>query len=335
MKTQDLGQLNPESLDRLRLTNQWKLNMQNRLADIMRDCSNIDDKKSNEIDPREFMRVLETRLRSSEPQKHCKEFLVDYVLGFQDQETGNVRYQDMADDLKRFDYDRETNNGFVRATRSQASVSSGRRSIKGMCAPRDIFHGEDYMILNQQKVPQNVMEQIEKKLVKVKRHLQKQFGSKAEMDKSMGDLDTDKNGNFSVDEFKSYLINTCGDAMLDQKLTKDDLEGFMSSFVYNAQGNTKLDNISELVFTEDTEKVTRYLHNRGRPNPPPEFINQNLDKLEGSILAGAEDETEARRLRHVMREVEDRIFDGKHKMYHVFRKFDKDGDGFVSYKDFE
>ena len=54
------------------------------------------------------------------------------------------------------------------------------------------------------------------------------------MDKSMGDLDTDKNGNFSVDEFKSYLINTCGDAMLDQKLTKDDLEGFMSSFVYNA-----------------------------------------------------------------------------------------------------
>jgi len=52
-------------------------------------------------------------------------------------------------------------------------------------------------------------------------------------------------------------------------------------------------------------------------------------------LAGAEDESDARRLRDVMRSVEDRIFDGKHKMYHVFRKFDKDGDGFVSYKDFE
>ena len=36
-----------------------------------------------------------------------------------------------------------------------------------------------------------------------------------------------------------------------------------------------------------------------------------------------------------MRQIEDKIFDGKHKMYHVFRKFDKDGDGFVSYKDFE
>lgn len=36
-----------------------------------------------------------------------------------------------------------------------------------------------------------------------------------------------------------------------------------------------------------------------------------------------------------MRQIEDKCFDGKHKMYHCFRKFDKDGDGFVSYKDFE
>jgi len=36
-----------------------------------------------------------------------------------------------------------------------------------------------------------------------------------------------------------------------------------------------------------------------------------------------------------MRQIEDKLFDGKHKMYHVFKKFDKDGDGYVSYKDFE
>jgi Ca2+-binding EF-hand superfamily protein len=48
-----------------------------------------------------------------------------------------------------------------------------------------------------------------------------------------------------------------------------------------------------------------------------------------------DDDTNARRVRTVMRQVEDRIFDGKHKMYQVFRKFDKDGDGYVSYKDFE
>jgi Ca2+-binding EF-hand superfamily protein len=33
--------------------------------------------------------------------------------------------------------------------------------------------------------------------------------------------------------------------------------------------------------------------------------------------------------------MEDKVFDGKVKLYHVFKKFDKDGDGYVSYEDFE
>lgn len=119
-------------------------------------------------------------------------------------------------------------------------------------------------------------------------------------------------------------------------MQKSDLEGFLSSFVYNAQGNTNLKNIAELVFCNDAEKITRHLNGgRVRPNPPPQFVNGNLDCIDASVLAGAEDETQARRLRCVMREIEDKVFDGKHKMYHVYRKFDKDGDGFVSYKDFE
>ena len=155
--------------------------MQSHLGDIMRDLTAMDDKKSMQVDPREFMRVLETRLRSTEPQKMYKEQLIDYVLGFTDQETGNIKYCDMADDLRRFDYDQETNKGFVRATRSQASVSSGQRSIKGIIEPRDVFHHEDYEVLNQQKVPQNVMEKIEKANLKVRRHLAAHFGSQEEM----------------------------------------------------------------------------------------------------------------------------------------------------------
>jgi hypothetical protein len=40
--------------------------MQNKLADIMRDISIVDDKENGQVDAREFMRILETRLRSSE-----------------------------------------------------------------------------------------------------------------------------------------------------------------------------------------------------------------------------------------------------------------------------
>lgn len=76
--------MNPEALEQLRMQNQWKLNLKSHLGDIMRDLSIVDDKKAFQVDPREFMRILETRLRSTEPQKMYKEQLVDYVLGFQD-----------------------------------------------------------------------------------------------------------------------------------------------------------------------------------------------------------------------------------------------------------
>ena len=56
----------------------------------------------------------------------------------------------------------------------------------------------------------------------------------------MENVDKDKNGNLSVDEFKNFLVGTCQDELVEQTLSKKDLEGFMSAFVFNAQGNTKL-----------------------------------------------------------------------------------------------
>jgi len=73
MKTQDLADLDADQINQFRMQNQWKLNMKSHLGDIMRDLTAMDDKKQMQVDPREFMRVLETRLRSSEPQKQYKE----------------------------------------------------------------------------------------------------------------------------------------------------------------------------------------------------------------------------------------------------------------------
>lgn len=72
------------------------------MHDITRDCIAMDEKKDGQVDARDFMRVLETRVKSSEVQKAHKELLVDYVLGFSDPDTGMVRYLDMLGDLKAF-----------------------------------------------------------------------------------------------------------------------------------------------------------------------------------------------------------------------------------------
>jgi len=40
------------------------------------------------------------------------------------------------------------------------------------------------------------------------------------------------------------------------------------------------------------------------------------------------------RTRKLLNEIEDKVFNGKTKLYNIFKKFDKDNDGYVSYKDF-
>jgi hypothetical protein len=159
------------------MQNQWKLNLQSKLKDIMRDVLAVDNKGTEEVDARDFMRILEVRLNGSHEQKANKEQLVDYVLNFSDADNGKVRYIELANDLRKFDYTNETNHGFIRGPHSEASLTSGRRSIKGACVPRDILDHNNYCIQNQQKVPQNTMEKIEKSLVKVRRHLMRQYGN--------------------------------------------------------------------------------------------------------------------------------------------------------------
>ena len=78
------------------------------------------------------------------------------------------------------------------------------------------------------------MEKIERGSLKVRRALAKHYGTIENMNKALTQIDTDKNGNMSVDEFKTFLLDSCGKSLLDQKLDKKDLEGFMSSFVFNA-----------------------------------------------------------------------------------------------------
>lgn len=55
------------------------------------------------------------------------------------------------------------------------------------------------------------MEKIEKANIKVRRQLANCFEDQAAMEKAIVEhADIDKNGNLSVDEFKTFLIDTCG-----------------------------------------------------------------------------------------------------------------------------
>lgn len=67
-----------------------------------------------------------------------------------------------------------------------------------------------------------------------------------------------------------------------------------------------------------------------RPNPPPADVNADMDLYEVSDEA-----IHNIRVKNVLKQIEEKVFLGPVKMYQLFRNFDKDGDGFVSYTDFE
>ena len=64
---------------------------------------------------------------------------------FEDQETGKIKYREMADDLRGFNYDKETNEGIV--PKSANSISSGRRSYFGQLAQRNVLQ-DDLLVLD-------------------------------------------------------------------------------------------------------------------------------------------------------------------------------------------
>lgn len=116
--------------------------------------------------------------------------------------------------------------------------------------------------------------------------------------------------------------------MLNQKITKRDFEGFLSGFSYNAYGATNINEISKIVFLRD-DFINEKLAERKRANPPPTEVNKNIITEDLS-----EDNIHNHRIKDLFAQVEDKAFQGKTKLYQIFKNFDIDGDGFMSYQDF-
>lgn len=117
--------------------------------------------------------------------------------------------------------------------------------------------------------------------------------------------------------------------MIEGKILKKDVEGFMSAFNYNQYGSTNVNDVSALIQTRDDE-IPFKLAQKKRPNAPPVELNKNLDTSNVST-----EQMHNQNIKRLVNEIEDKVFNGKVKLYNVFKQFDKDNDGYVSYDDFE
>ena len=143
----------------------------------------------------------------------------------------------------------------------------------------------------------------------------------------------DANGNLNVDDFKAFIVETCREDLIARNVTKQDIEGFMSAFVFNNHGATNVDKVAPLVYETDPNKLATSITTRVRANPPPVLANEELGTTVKAI-ADCDNETQ-KRLRGLLVQIENKVFDSKPRFYKVFRDMDTDNDGFISYKDFE
>ena len=71
-------------------------------------------------------------------------------------------------------------------------------------------------------------------------------------------------------------MEICHDDMVNQKIFKKDIEGFLSGFIYNTYGATNLDSICQTVFTRD-DLIPDKLAEVKRANPPPSDLSKNIN----------------------------------------------------------
>ena len=61
----DIQQLDPENLEKLRLRNKWRAVLQSNLQNITKDLLSLDLDKSYTADPKDLMKVLDRRMKTT------------------------------------------------------------------------------------------------------------------------------------------------------------------------------------------------------------------------------------------------------------------------------
>ena len=174
-------------------------------------------------------------------------------------------------------------------------------------------------ILNRQKVPVNQLENFFIRARKIRLFLSDNSESEENLKQDL--MERSKNKVISLHVLKDYVIDKLQEKKT-VKITKKELEGFLSSYIYNKDGVTLVEDIVKNIFMEDT-KASFELHQIKRSVPPIREANELIP----------ESCTDVKR---ILQSIEEKFYDqGSQKATNIFKKFDRDRDGYVTQEDME
>ena len=148
----------------------------------------VDSARDYAVDVKDFMRVVERRAKIPQYLKEGEntECLQDFIAGYMDSQTGKVDYRGVVEELRYFNYEEAVNNknGPIEIAES---TKYGFSKTPGEPRKRKTIFEDEYIVLDSQKVPNNVLENIEQRLARVTRYLKRHFGSERALDKALKD----------------------------------------------------------------------------------------------------------------------------------------------------
>lgn len=170
-----------EAQKKLRPMNQWKLFLQKNLNNIAMDCLAADFDREYGIEYKDFMKVIDRRAKIPEYLKQQNgDLLHEFIAEYTDADSGKVDYRGLIDELRNFNYEEANNNKNYAQEREAQNASSSKVEPR----KRTIYE-DDYIVLDSQKVPVNVLDQIENRLAKVGRFLKRSFLNEKALDKAL------------------------------------------------------------------------------------------------------------------------------------------------------
>jgi len=178
--------------------NQWRLFLQKNLNNIAMDLLTVDADRKYFVEYKDLMKVIDRRAKIPEYLKNESGDMLHEVLGnYTDPNNGRVDYRSLVEDLREFNFEQASSKDMSDAKLASLSKTPGQEPRK-----RKTIFEDDYIVLDSQKVPTNVLDTIDKRLHKVTRHLRRHYGSDNKLNEAIKEATaggTEKNGNLSVD----------------------------------------------------------------------------------------------------------------------------------------
>lgn len=253
-----------------------------------------------------------------------------------------INYKSFLDVLRKFHFQ------YDEAYKEQEAPSSGRRnSVHAVSTNEDGLNSNEIAIVDCRTLPYHSIVSYLGKTRRVNRAIKRFFPTKQDFYAYLSDtlhVEKDKVEEKYVNrrELKG-LINGLFNNFDEGDIVKSDFEGFLSSFLFNQQGDTNLHEVARLIYEEEESEFFHKINFKKKgPGPRREFASPLEDEIEeigmektlGSPVAGVlpvinGNQKENPNLDKLLQKIDDTFFVGSKKAYEVFKSFDTDKDGNV------